>query len=302
MQVLGVDLRTGAVDLTKKMLTENDILDAEQWYRKSRIWHNIMRRIADRCQTNVQTVYESFGWNIYDRVNTSFWDKETETNTNDDPQNVKNAENDQGNDSMNPTEPTEDNDAKTVRKKPNDTKTHDDNEYHEDDGGEGDEGDEGDEDDEDDDGEEDDDHKDDEITVSVRHQRVHPVDIIEKSLADNNYWDKFNIPTLMKEEFTVIIHRRYQLTTKKYEMEINVGCYEANGVEVLEKVFTEIERVCPETRVTIKSSPIYTVSILNMDPEYAVNALLETTKQVKRLIEASGGECNAHTEPQCVCD
>lgn len=65
LQVLSVNTKTGAIDLTKKTLEPEEVEKAEVKYRKSKRCHNMMRRIAQVCHTDVGNVCNSFGWNLY---------------------------------------------------------------------------------------------------------------------------------------------------------------------------------------------------------------------------------------------
>lgn len=67
LQVLGVNESTGSVDLSKKMLTKDDIDKGNTHYQMSRKYHNLMRRVADVCESQVLDLYESFGWNLYEQ-------------------------------------------------------------------------------------------------------------------------------------------------------------------------------------------------------------------------------------------
>lgn len=66
LQVINIDPNNGAIDLSKKMLTDDDIEAAESFYQKSRKYHNMMRRVADLCDVHVLKLYETFGWKLYD--------------------------------------------------------------------------------------------------------------------------------------------------------------------------------------------------------------------------------------------
>lgn len=261
LRVFNIDQRTGAVDLSKKTLTEEDITKASLWYRKSRKWHNIMKRIAEKCGTEVQAVYLSFGWDIYLKLAPKSDTGDVEAEVND-----TGAE-------VNETGDVEDKVTKAEELVEPD-KSADESSTESDESNE----------------------LDDNIIVP------HPIDLIEKSLQDPLFWDQYIIPDNMKGELIEVIHRRYQLTTKKYEMEMSITCYGEEGIDTLISVFKQLETDHPETKITIKSSPIYLVSILNLDPEYAINTLNETANTAKRLIESFGGEFSIVKEPQCVCE
>jgi translation initiation factor 2 alpha subunit (eIF-2alpha) len=66
LQVLNVDPTSGAVDLSKKRLEKEQVKKAEVYFRKSKKCHNMLKRIAEVCNTDVGNVYSSFGWDLYD--------------------------------------------------------------------------------------------------------------------------------------------------------------------------------------------------------------------------------------------
>lgn len=67
-RVLRVDEAKGYVDLSKKMLTEEDIQGCEERYQQSRTVHGILAHVAHECKIRLlEDIYLQFGWNLYKR-------------------------------------------------------------------------------------------------------------------------------------------------------------------------------------------------------------------------------------------
>ena len=66
MQVLHVDQEGGYIDLSKKTLHADDIVEKKKFFKKSQMVHLIMKLTAVTLGTKVQTCYENFGWDIQD--------------------------------------------------------------------------------------------------------------------------------------------------------------------------------------------------------------------------------------------
>ncbi|KAH8159746.1 hypothetical protein CIB48_g8505 [Xylaria polymorpha] len=60
--VLRVDKEKGYIDLSKRRVGPEDIVKCEERYNKSKMVHSIMRHVAEKTQTPIQTLYESIAW------------------------------------------------------------------------------------------------------------------------------------------------------------------------------------------------------------------------------------------------
>ncbi|KAI1130718.1 translation initiation factor 2, alpha subunit [Nemania abortiva] len=60
--VLRVDKEKGYIDLSKRRVGPEDIVKCEERYNKSKMVHSIMRHVAEKTQTPIQSLYESIAW------------------------------------------------------------------------------------------------------------------------------------------------------------------------------------------------------------------------------------------------
>ena len=65
--VVQVDERLGFVDLSKKQVWPEDIAECENKYNKSKSLHSILRHVAQTTGTDMETLYDTIGWPLYDR-------------------------------------------------------------------------------------------------------------------------------------------------------------------------------------------------------------------------------------------
>ncbi|CEG67337.1 Putative Eukaryotic translation initiation factor 2 subunit alpha [Rhizopus microsporus] len=63
--VLRVDEEKGYIDLSKRRVTPEDIVKCEEKYKKSKQVHSILRHVAQKHDTALQTLYENIGWPLY---------------------------------------------------------------------------------------------------------------------------------------------------------------------------------------------------------------------------------------------
>lgn len=194
LQVYSVNEGNGTVDLSKKMLTDDDIDKGNTFFQKSKRFHSLMRRVADVCHKDVQELYESFGWNLYDQDN------------------------------------------------------------------------------------------------------VHPVEILETALNDVCVLDRFNIPDEFKPTFIETVNKRIQLDPEKYETEISVTCYDANGVDTLKKIFEEFETLTG-INPTIKSPPSYNLTTVSTNVKEAVSRLTKLNEQLQQICQQHGAVFAIVSEP-----
>lgn len=57
----------GYIDLSKRRVSPEDIVKCEERYNKSKMVHSIMRHVAEKTQTPIETLYESIGWPLNKR-------------------------------------------------------------------------------------------------------------------------------------------------------------------------------------------------------------------------------------------
>ncbi|RFU74491.1 eukaryotic translation initiation factor 2 subunit alpha [Trichoderma arundinaceum] len=60
--VLRVDKEKGYIDLSKRRVSPEDIVKCEERYNKSKMVHSIMRHVAEKTQTPIESLYESITW------------------------------------------------------------------------------------------------------------------------------------------------------------------------------------------------------------------------------------------------
>ncbi|KAI0021046.1 translation initiation factor 2, alpha subunit [Xylariomycetidae sp. FL0641] len=60
--VLRVDKEKGYIDLSKRRVSPEDIVKCEERYNKSKMVQSIMRHVAEKTQTPIETLYETIGW------------------------------------------------------------------------------------------------------------------------------------------------------------------------------------------------------------------------------------------------
>jgi len=53
---------TGYIDLSKRRVSSEDILKCEERYNKSKLAHSILRHVAEKTNTPIQSLYETIGW------------------------------------------------------------------------------------------------------------------------------------------------------------------------------------------------------------------------------------------------
>ncbi|KAI5285432.1 hypothetical protein KEM52_002442 [Ascosphaera acerosa] len=60
--VLRVDKEKGYIDLSKRRVSPEDVVKCEERYNKSKLVHSIMRHVAEKTETPMETLYESIVW------------------------------------------------------------------------------------------------------------------------------------------------------------------------------------------------------------------------------------------------
>lgn len=65
--VLRVDKEKGYIDLSKRRVSSEDLVKAEEKFNKSKAVHSIMRHVSETCKVRVEELYIQFGWDLYQR-------------------------------------------------------------------------------------------------------------------------------------------------------------------------------------------------------------------------------------------
>ncbi|KAI5923682.1 translation initiation factor 2, alpha subunit [Camillea tinctor] len=60
--VLRVDKEKGYIDLSKRRVSPEDIVKCEERFNKSKMVHSIMRHVAEKTLTPIETLYETIAW------------------------------------------------------------------------------------------------------------------------------------------------------------------------------------------------------------------------------------------------
>ncbi|KAK9280489.1 hypothetical protein L1049_014181 [Liquidambar formosana] len=67
VMVLRVDKEKGYIDLSKRRVSEEDILTCEERYNKSKLVHSIMRHVAETMHLDLEDLYIHIGWPLYQK-------------------------------------------------------------------------------------------------------------------------------------------------------------------------------------------------------------------------------------------
>ena len=59
--------RSGYIDLSKRRVSPEDIVKCEERYNKSKMVHSVMRHVAEKTVTPIETLYESIAWPLNKR-------------------------------------------------------------------------------------------------------------------------------------------------------------------------------------------------------------------------------------------
>lgn len=68
-------MRLGYIDLSKRRVSAEDIVRCEERYNKSKSVHSIMRHVAEKTNTPIESLYQSIGWPLnkrYGHANDAF--------------------------------------------------------------------------------------------------------------------------------------------------------------------------------------------------------------------------------------
>jgi translation initiation factor 2 subunit 1 len=65
--VLRVDRDKGYIDLSKRRVSPEDIAACEEKYNRAKSVHSIMRHVADKLVLDLEEIYMSVGWKLYEK-------------------------------------------------------------------------------------------------------------------------------------------------------------------------------------------------------------------------------------------
>jgi translation initiation factor 2 subunit 1 len=63
--VLRVDKEKGYIDLSKRRVSPEDVIRAEEKFSKTKAVHTIMRHVSSVCKVRLEELYQQFGWDLY---------------------------------------------------------------------------------------------------------------------------------------------------------------------------------------------------------------------------------------------
>lgn len=66
MMVIRVDKEKRYIDLSKKQVQPEEAANAEKFYKKAKMVHNILKQVALKMNCKLIELYEKFGWDLYD--------------------------------------------------------------------------------------------------------------------------------------------------------------------------------------------------------------------------------------------
>ena len=64
--VTRVDKDKGYIDLSKKKVNQEEALECEKRFKKSKIVHNILKAVAIELKQSLESLYDKWGWDLYD--------------------------------------------------------------------------------------------------------------------------------------------------------------------------------------------------------------------------------------------
>ena len=65
LRVLRVDTQQGYIDLSKKAVKTEEIVDFKEYYLKSKTVHGIMKLLSYKTKTELEKLYASICWPLY---------------------------------------------------------------------------------------------------------------------------------------------------------------------------------------------------------------------------------------------
>lgn len=67
MNIHGVTVSVGYIDLSKRRVAPEDVAKCEDRYNKAKAVHSVLRHVADLSDCTLLSLYERLGWPLYRR-------------------------------------------------------------------------------------------------------------------------------------------------------------------------------------------------------------------------------------------
>lgn len=65
VSVVCIDMKKGYIDLSKKNVTQKEIMECEENFMKSKAVHSVIIAVSEKLSIDPKTIYKSFGWPLY---------------------------------------------------------------------------------------------------------------------------------------------------------------------------------------------------------------------------------------------
>jgi translation initiation factor 2 subunit 1 len=72
MMVIRVDKDKRYIDLSKKKVQPEEAIEAEKYYKKAKMVHNILKQTAVKLDCKLIELYEQFAWDLYDKYDHAY--------------------------------------------------------------------------------------------------------------------------------------------------------------------------------------------------------------------------------------
>lgn len=72
VMVLRVDKEKGYIDLSKRRVSQEDVVECEERFNKSKMVHSIMRHTCESINADIETLYKDVGWPLYKKFGHAF--------------------------------------------------------------------------------------------------------------------------------------------------------------------------------------------------------------------------------------
>ena len=132
----------------------------------------------------------------------------------------------------------------------------------------------------------------------------HAYDVLQAALLDDSVLDKYKVPADIKADLMAIVRHRMSTNPVKVEAEINLTCFGMDGVDALKAALMAGRDAGTEETpisVTVKASPVYTLSAVHLDKSVAVDMLNKAIDLVKtKISEYPSGALELKSAPKAV--
>jgi translation initiation factor 2 subunit 1 len=72
MMVIRVDKDKRYIDLSKKKVQPEEAAQTEKYFKKAKMVHNILKQVAVKMDCTLLSLYEKFGWDLYDKYDHAY--------------------------------------------------------------------------------------------------------------------------------------------------------------------------------------------------------------------------------------